>query len=88
MDEAIVEQVEPDEQEESPPPAVNRGNGGKWILIGLLLVGGVIGFFIFQHLAKGKAATDKSPPPQVGVSISTAIAEKGSIGVYIMPWVP
>ena len=81
-----MEQVEPDEQEESPPPALNRGSKGKgrkWILIVLLLLGGVIGFFIFKYLAKGKVATDKSPPPQVGVSISSAVAEKGSIGVYI-----
>jgi membrane fusion protein, multidrug efflux system len=90
MDEPIVEQAEPDQQEEeetaSSPPAVSRGSTrrrGRWILLVLLLLGGVIGFFIFQHQEKGKAATDKPPPSQVGVSISTAVAEKGNIGVYI-----
>ena len=43
----------------------------------------LLGFLIFQHQEKGKAATDKPPPSQVGVSISTTVAEKGSIGVYI-----
>ena len=51
------------------------------MLLVLLLLGGVIGFFIFQR--QEKAATDKPPPSPVGVSISTAVAEKGSIGVYI-----
>jgi multidrug efflux system membrane fusion protein len=85
MDEPIVEQTEP-EQEESPPPVVSRGSRrrpGRWILLVLLLLGGLIGFFIFQHQEKGKAATDKPPPSQAGVSISTAVAENGSIGVYI-----
>jgi RND family efflux transporter, MFP subunit len=84
MDEPIVEQTEPD-QEESPPPALTRPTRrrGRWIWLVVLLLCGVIGLFVFQHLEKGKAATDKPPPPQVGVSISAAIAEKGSIGVYI-----
>ncbi|MCM3869933.1 MAG: MdtA/MuxA family multidrug efflux RND transporter periplasmic adaptor subunit [Pyrinomonadaceae bacterium] len=97
MDEPIAEQTEPD-QEESPPPAITPSAAitpppavtrrstrrrGPWILLGLLLVGGVVGFLIFQHQEKGKAATVKTPPSPVGVSISTAVAEKGSIGVYI-----
>jgi multidrug efflux system membrane fusion protein len=85
MDEPIVEQTEP-EQEEPPPPVVSRSSTkkpGRWILLLLLLLGGVIGFFVFQHQEKGKAATSKPPPSQVGVSISTAVAEKGSIGAYI-----
>src|SRR6266550_1553329 len=86
MDEPIVEQTESDQQEESPPPAVSRGSRGRrrrWILLGLLALGGVIGFFVFQRQDKGKAATDKPPPSPAGVSISTAVAESGNIGVYI-----
>ena len=85
MDEPTVEETEPD-QEESPPPVVSRSSTrrpGRWILLVLLLLVGVFGFFIFQHQEKGKAATGKPPPPQVAISISTAVAEKGSIGVYI-----
>lgn len=83
MDKPIVEQTEPD-QHEAPPPAVRRDSKkrrGRWMLFALLLLGGVIGFFVFQR--EEKAATDKPPPSQVGVSISTAVAEKGSIPVYI-----
>jgi membrane fusion protein, multidrug efflux system len=91
MDEPIAEQTEPDQEESPPPhvtvpPAVRRRSTrrrGPWILLGLLLFGGVVGFFIFQHQEKGKAATDKPPPTPAGVSISTATAENGSIGVYI-----
>jgi multidrug efflux system membrane fusion protein len=86
MDEPIVEQTEPDQHEGSPPPAASPGSTGRrgrWIPLVLLLVGGVIGFFIFQRQEKGKASTDKPPPTQVGVSISTAVAVKGNIGVYI-----
>ena len=84
MDEPIVEPTEP-EQEESPPPVVSRSTRRprRLIVLVLLLLGGVLGFLIFQHQEKGKAATDKPPPSQVGVSISTTVAEKGSIGVYI-----
>lgn len=83
MDKPIVEQTEPD-QHEAPPPAMRRDSTrrpGRWMLFVLLLLGVVIGLFMFQR--KEKAATDKPPPSQVGVSISTAVAEKGSIAVYI-----
>ena len=89
MDEPIAEQTEPNQEESpppaiTPPPAVSRGSTrrrGRWILFVLLLLGGVIGVFIFQR--QEKAATDRPPPAQVGVSISTAVAVKGDIGVYI-----
>ena len=83
MDEPIVDKPEPN-QEETPPPPVSRASTkrrGRWILLVLLLLGGVIGFFIFQR--QENAATNKPPPPQPTVSVSTAVAEKGSIGVYI-----
>jgi multidrug efflux system membrane fusion protein len=84
MAEPMVEQTEP-EKEETPPPPVGRGSTrrrGRWILLVLVLLGGVIGFFIFQRQEKGKAAA-KPPPAQMAVTISTAVAEKGNIGVYI-----
>jgi multidrug efflux system membrane fusion protein len=84
MDEPMLEQTQP-EQEETPPPVAARGSKrrpSRWIWFGLLLLGAVIGFFIFQRQQKGKAA-DKPPPAPVAVSIVTDVAKKGSIGVYI-----
>ena len=83
MNQPLVEHTEPD-QHEATPPAVRRDSKkrwGRWMLFALLLLGGVIGFFVFQR--KEKAATDKPPSSQVGIPISTAVAEKGSIAVYI-----
>jgi len=84
MDEPIVAETEPD-QDEPTPSAVSRASTrrrGRWIVLLFLLLGGVLAFFFFQRQGKGKVTTDKPPPSQVGVSISTAVAVKGSIGVY------
>src|SRR4029078_8887803 len=44
----------------------------------------VAGFLIIQHRQKTNVAAAKSAPPAPpGVSISTAVAQQGSIGVYI-----
>jgi len=85
MDEPIVEQTDPDPQQESPPDANrgSKGHRGRWTLLGLVLLVGVIGFLVFRHQQKGKAATNKPPSTPAGISISTAVAEKGSIGIYI-----
>src|SRR6185369_3623122 len=53
-------------------------------MLALLLIIGLTGFFILQRRQKVTvAAASKSPPPQPGIAISTAVAEQGSIGVYI-----
>jgi len=83
MDEPVVEESEPSQD---GSPQATRGSTRRpkrLLLVVLLLVGVVIGFLIFQRREKGKAATAKPPSGPVGVSISTAAAEKGSIGVYI-----
>jgi len=50
----------------------------------LLLIAALTGFLILQRRQKGtEAAAAKQPPPQPGVAISTAVAQEGSIGVYI-----
>jgi multidrug efflux system membrane fusion protein len=54
-----------------------------WLLLLLLLIIGLTGFLILQRRQKGTVAAAKSPPLQPGVAISTAVAEQGSIGVYI-----
>jgi len=47
----------------------------------LLFVVALTGFLILQHRQKTTVAAAKPAPP--GVSISTAVAQQGSIGVYI-----
>jgi multidrug efflux system membrane fusion protein len=50
----------------------------------LLFVVALTGFLIIQHRQKTNVAAAKSTPPAPpGVSISTAVAQEGSIGVYI-----
>ncbi len=89
MDDPIVEDIEPqDEQPEEPPPVpVVQPRPRKrrlWLMLGLLLIVGVAGFLILQRRQKVTvAAAAKTAPPQPGVAISTAVAEQGSIGVYI-----
>jgi len=85
MDEPILDKTEP-EPEESPPPAVNRAppkTRARWILLVLLLLFGVVAFFFFQRQGKGNRATAKPPPAPVPVAITTAVAVKGNIGVFI-----
>jgi len=82
-----VEKTEP-LQAESPPPLVNSRlppkRHSRRIFLVLLLLGGAIGlFFLLQRQGKGKAATAKPSPQQAAVSITTAVAVKGNIGVYI-----
>jgi membrane fusion protein, multidrug efflux system len=76
----------PDQAESSPPPADSRQppkRHGRRILLVVFLLGGAIGlFFLLQRQGKGNGATAK-PPPAVAVSITTEVAVKGSIGVYI-----
>src|SRR6266850_7622459 len=94
MDEPVVEKTEPDqaesspdEAESSPPPADSRQppkRRGRRIFLVLFLLGGAIGlFFLLQRQGKGNGAPAKPSPAAVGVSITTAVAVKGSIGVYI-----
>src|SRR5882762_1903250 len=85
MDEPIEEKAELD-QERSSPSAVSAGSTRSkslWILLVLLLLGGVVGFYFFRRQAKEKGGTASSTPSQVAVSVTTAVAQKGSIGVYV-----
>lgn len=72
----------------SPPQASDpeqhsaiRSHTRFWLLFILLLAGGA--FFLFEHYRRGEAETTKSPPPAPALSISTAIAQKGDIGIYV-----
>jgi len=80
MDEPVVEDIE------APPPVVQRRRRpSPRLMLVLLLVVALAGFLILQRRQKATAAAAKaaSPPAPPGVSISTAVAQQGSIGVYI-----
>ena len=65
-----------------PRPRPNkRGHHRFWLLLVLLLAGGA--FILFQHYGRGEAKTAKSAPPVPVLSITTATARKGDIGVYV-----
>lgn len=62
--------------------SAKRGHPRFWLLLVLLLVGGA--FFLFEHYGRGgEAKTTKSLPPAPALSITTATAQKGNIGVYV-----
>jgi membrane fusion protein, multidrug efflux system len=89
MDEPIVEDVEPPEPDEAPSTPVvqprqrRRDRRATWLMLVLLLLVGLSGFVILQRRQKTTIAATKTPPPPAGVSISTAVAQKGDLGVYI-----
>lgn len=86
MDDPIVEDIEPPEPEDPEPAPVVQLRPRKrrlWLMIVLLLIVGLTGFLILQRRRTVTVAAAKTSPPQPGVAISTAVAEQGSIGVYI-----
>ena len=91
MEEPKVEKIEPPETEEppeQPPPAPvvqrRRRPLRPWLMLVLLLLVALTGFLVLQRRQKVTvAAASKTAPPQPGVAISTAVAQQGSIGVYI-----
>jgi multidrug efflux system membrane fusion protein len=84
MDEPIVEDVEePQAEEATPVVQPRRRRPSPRLMLLLLFVAAVTGFLVIQHRPKVSVAAAKSAPPAPGVSISTAVAQQGSIGVYI-----
>lgn len=92
MEEPNVEDIQPPANEEppdEPPPAPvvqrRRRRLRPWHMLVLFLLVGLAGFLILQRRQRVTvaAANAKTAPPQPGVAISTAVAEQGSIGVYI-----
>jgi multidrug efflux system membrane fusion protein len=81
MDEPVVEDIEPPE---TPVVQPRRRRPSPRLMLILLLIVALTGFFIIQHRQRTNVAAAKSAPPAPpGVSISTAVAQQGSIGVYI-----
>src|SRR5689334_19294062 len=92
-DEPLVEDVAAPHTEESADelrdespvaPVVQPGRRRRapWLMLVLLLLAAVIGFFVLQHPQTATVAAKAAPPPPA-ISISTAVAQQGSIGVYI-----
>jgi membrane fusion protein, multidrug efflux system len=85
MDEPLVEQTEPDQDQS--PPAVSRASPNRHarrilLVLLLLLLAGAVGFLLLRQ-AKGKGAPAERSPSPPALPVATAVAEKGSIGVYI-----
>ena len=85
MDEPVVEDIETPEVDEPPPPVVQsrRRRPSPRLMLVLLSVVALTGFLILQHRQKTVAAAKSATPAPPGVSISVAVAQEGSIGVYI-----
>ncbi len=85
MDEPTEEKAELDQGKSSPAAAFGGSTSrkGRWILLVLLLLGGVASYYFFQHQAKKKGETARPSPSPVAVSVTTAVAQKGSIGNYV-----
>ena len=79
-----MEDIEPEEPASAPVVQRRPRKRRLWLMVVLLLIVGVTGFLILQRRQKTTvAAASKSQPAQPGVAISTAVAEQGSIGIYI-----
>lgn len=86
MDEPPVENIAPPETDEPPAAPVEkpvRKRRIPWGMVILLLVVGLVGYLILQRRHNATEAAPKLPPQPPGVAISTAVAERGDIGVYI-----
>jgi membrane fusion protein, multidrug efflux system len=86
MDEPPVENVAPPETDEPPAAPVEkpvRRRHIPWGMIVLLVVVALIGYLILQRRHNATEATPRLPPQPPGVAISTAVAQRGDIGVYI-----
>jgi membrane fusion protein, multidrug efflux system len=88
-DEPLVEDVAAPETDEPPnesPPAPveqqRRRSRAPWLMLAAFLIVGLIGYLILQR-RQNTTATAKPAPSPPAISISTAIADQGSIGVYI-----
>ncbi|HET8782618.1 MAG TPA: efflux RND transporter periplasmic adaptor subunit [Pyrinomonadaceae bacterium] len=86
-DEPLVEEdvAAPDTDESAARPVdqPRKRKRAPWLMLTLLFVAGVIGFLIIQRRQNAAAARPNPRPQPPAISISTAVAEQGSIGVYI-----
>lgn len=88
MDEPPLEDVAPPEPPDPEPEAApvvqpRKRKRGVWLMLVLLLAVGLTGYLILQRRQSATEAAPKTTPAQPGVAISTAVAQRGDIGVYI-----
>ncbi|HKS08623.1 MAG TPA: MdtA/MuxA family multidrug efflux RND transporter periplasmic adaptor subunit [Pyrinomonadaceae bacterium] len=88
MDEPPLEDVTPPEPptpeaEAAPVAKPRKRKRGVLLMLVVLLVAGITGFLILRSRQSTTTAAPKTTPPQPGVAISTAVAQRGDIGVYI-----
>jgi membrane fusion protein, multidrug efflux system len=92
-DEPLVEDVtappsdeSPDESRDETLPAPvdqpRRRRRAPWLMLVLLLLVALTGFLILERRQNATVAAKAAPPPPA-ISITTAVAEQGSIGVYL-----
>jgi multidrug efflux system membrane fusion protein len=86
MDEPIVaEDAEPPEPDGPPPVArpVRRRSRRSWIILLLLLIVALSGYLIVERRKQSAVAVVKAANTPPGISITTAVVQQGSIGVYL-----
>src|SRR5689334_6514791 len=75
------------DQDEPPPPPVVRPmrkrSRRRWVMLVILLLLVLTGVFIFQRRKQSGVAVVKAANAPPGVSITTAVVQEGSIGVYL-----
>ena len=87
-DEPLVEDValpldeSPDESPVARMDQPRRRRRAPWLMLVVLLLVALIGFLILERRQNASVVARAAPPPP-GISITTAVAEQGSIGVYI-----
>ena len=86
-DEPLVEDVVtlgkmPDELPVGPVDQPRRRRRAPWVMLVLLLLVALAGFLILERRQSATVSAKAAPPPPA-ISITTAVAEQGSIGVYI-----
>lgn len=88
MDEPPLEDVAPPEPSDPEPEAApvakpRKRKRGVLVMLLVLLAVGLTGYLILRSRQSATEAAPKTTPPQPGVAISTAVAQRGDIGVYI-----
>lgn len=85
-DEPLEEDVAEPDKDEPPVGPVDhprKRRRAPWLMLAVFLLAGLTGFLILQRRQNATAAAANQRPEPPAIAISTAIAEQGSIGVYI-----
>jgi multidrug efflux system membrane fusion protein len=76
--------IGPDHQIAAPPVPPIRRHKILWIVLGLLVLGLLLAFFLLRrHDEAAQKAAAAAKAKTVGIAITTATATKGNIGVYL-----